>query len=184
MSEELGHLFDENQEAINPDKLEDLSNLCLLQKQTEKDIEEAEEKLKTLKQELQTVSREGIPSILNELGLSELKLSTGEKVIVEQKIKSSIANKNYLGAYRGMIALEGGDDLAEEKVESLFKTQTILENSDEKTLQTLLEANISYELKRTIHPQTLNKYCRGLLESGKTIPEEITVFQYQETKIK
>lgn len=182
---ELDFLTEESSnEMISKDKLDDLMDLCLLQKSLEKEIKEMEEKVKDKKKELEEVSRVSIPVILNELAVSEIKLSTGERVIVEEKVKSSIANKNYMEAYQNMIKIEGGDDKAKEKVDSLFKTQAILNESDESTLSILIEEGISYDLKRSIHPQTLNKYCRGLLDNGKDIPEGISVFQYQETKIK
>jgi hypothetical protein len=179
----LDHLSNE----VNPvkeDKLVLLTDLCLLYKSLEKEISEIEEKLKSKKDQLLRVSRENIPSILNELLVSEIKLSTGEKIEVEDKLQASISNKNYFEAYQNMILNEGGDESAKEKINTLFKTQAVLNDSDEETLSILIEEGIGYDLKRTIHPQTLKKYCKELLESGKAIPQGISVFQYQETKIK
>ena len=182
--ENLDHLTEHSDEMISKDKLEELTDFCLLYKSLQSELQELETKLKEKQKELEDVSRISIPNILNKLMLSELKLSTGEKIIVEEKIKASIAKKNTLLAYKNMILTEGGNKQAEEKVNSLFKTETVLENSTDETLQILINEGISYDLKRSIHHQTLSKYCRGLLESGKPIPEGIAVFQYQETKIK
>jgi hypothetical protein len=179
----LDYLTEESKD-FNRDKLDELTDLCLLHKSLEKEISEIEEKLKGKQKELLEVSRNSIPSILNELMVSEIKLVSGEKVEVEEKLQASISNKNYLDAYKNMIDAEGGDELAKDKIDSLFKTQAILNESDDDTLNILIEEGISYDLKRSIHPQTLKKYCRGLLEEGKPIPNGISVFQYQETKIK
>jgi len=180
----LDHLFDEKEGNIPTDKLSELSNLCSLYKDTQQDIEKVEEKLKKKKEELENISRNLIPSILNEVGLSEVRLVTGEKVIVEDKLKASIADKNYMLAYQNMIKAEGGDEQAEKKIDSLFKSKAVIENISDEILELLIEHEIPYDMKRDIHYQTLNKYCRERLDHGDVIPEGISVFQYQETKLK
>ncbi|MEM4270978.1 MAG: hypothetical protein QXO70_02690 [Candidatus Pacearchaeota archaeon] len=176
------NLFDEPM-ALEEDKLQKLQNLVTLYKNLEKEIENLEEAISQKKKAFEEVSRVKIPSLLNSAGLSEVRLSSGEKIIVEEKIKASIADKNYLVAYNNMIKSEGGDAYAKEVVDNLFKSKAIIEASDE-ILEKLIEQNVPYELKRDIHWQTLVKYCREKLENGKPIPEGISVFQYQETKIK
>jgi hypothetical protein len=179
----MDHLFDE-QQTVSQDSLKTLSKFCMDYKNLEQDIERLEENLKAKKQTLEDISRVQIPSILNQVGLSELRLSSGEKLIVKDKLKASIPDKNYIMAYRSMIKEEGGDEQAEQKVDSLFKSKVILENPSDDVLSLLIEKEIAYEMKREIHYQTLNKYCREKLEQGKTIPEGISAFQYQETEIK
>jgi hypothetical protein len=83
-----------------------------------------------------------------------------------------------------MVTTEGGGKQAEEKVEDLFKTSLVVEDISEDVLKILLDFGIPYDIKRSIHPQTLKKYCQELLDSGKKVPDGISVFQYQETKIK
>ena len=145
---------------------------------------EIESKLKEKKEDFEQVSRVAIPSILNEVGLAELKLSTGEKVTIEDKLKASIANKNYALAYSNMVKHEGGDEEAKNMIDSLFKTKTILENVSEEILDLLLDKDVEYDIKKEIPWQTLNKYCKERLEQGKEVPEGISVFQYQVTIIK
>lgn len=184
MEENLDYLFEDQEDNLNQDRLEKISTLCTVYKDLEKDILDLELKLKNKKEELEQVSRISIPSILNEVGLKELRLSTGEKVIIEDKLKASIAEKNFITAFHNMITLEGGDEIAEEKIESLFKTKATITDVKEEILDKLLDLDISYELKKEIHWRTLQKYCSEKLEQGKEIPEGISVFQYQETKIK
>lgn len=183
MKENMEHLFSEN-ESLSQDKLSELSDYCNLHIQLQKDIEDLEEKLKKRKYELEQVSRSNIPELLNSVGLSELRLSNGLKIIVEDKLKANIANKNSLVAYRNMIKAEGGDYEAERTVDELFKSQAVIEDATDKLLEYLIDKEIPYDMKRTIHYQTLAKYCRNRLAQGKEIPEGISVFQYQETKIK
>jgi len=187
-----GSLFEDVSVELEENVLDTLTKLCQNYKTLEIEIEGIEKNLKEKKKKLEDISRDHIPSILNSTGLSEVRLSSGEKIIVEDKVKSSITNKNYMSTYRNMILAELESEeaseeeykLAEEKIRSLFKNQILIEEESEEVLDILLENDILYDLKRSIHPQTLNKYCREKLEHGKTIPEGISVFQFQETKIK
>lgn len=171
-------------ESISEDLLTQVSFLCQESISIEEDIVILEEKLKEKKKELENIQRNLIPSIFNSVGLSEIKLVSGETVEVKDKIKANIKNDDLILAYRNMINEEGGDEEAQRKIDSLFKSETILENVSDKVLDFLLDNDIPYNNKRSIHYQTLNKYCRERLEMGKEIPEGISVFQYQETKIK
>lgn len=173
------HLFEERKE-VPKDKLDLLSELCLKYRNISKTIEDTEEYLKEKIKELEKISRELIPNLLNELHLSEIRLSTGEKIIVEEKLKASIPKKNLLVAYRNMV-LEEGD---ENKISSLFTEKIIIDESKDEILDLLLDKEIPYTVDRNIHWQTLNKYCREKISSGGNIPEGISVFQYQETIIK
>ena len=177
------NLFQEEQ-PVSEDMLVKLSESCDRLRKLEKEVEEAEDVLKHKQRELENVSRDTIPSLLNSLGLSELRLSTGEKIEIKDKVKASIANKNYFEAYRNMVEAEGGDEEAEKKVNGLFKSTAVLEDPSDEVLDFLLDKEIAYESKKSIHAQTLAKYCRGKLERGEFIPEGISVFSYQETKIK
>lgn len=183
MSQEIpAGLFDPV-EVMGADVLNTLSKLCDSQLQLEKEIEEIEAQLKIKRVELEAVSRVHIPTILYKSGLSELRLANGLKVVVEDKIKASVANKNYLLAYRNMVQAEGGDEQAELKVDSLFKSKIVVDYADY-IVELLLSKDIPYDSTRSIHAQTLKKYCKDKLGTGEIIPEGITVFQYQETKIK
>lgn len=178
-----GSIFDQVEQEVDVTVLSELSRLAEKQQTLEKEIEATEKYLSDRKKELENVSRNLIPSILNSSGLSELRLSSGEKIVVKDKLSASIPDKNYTLAYRNMITAEGGDDHAQQIVDSLFKSQVIIDGNNEDVLNLLLDNDIIYESKYSIHPQTLMKYCRDRLESGKTIPEGISVFQFQETKI-
>lgn len=180
MTEEL---FQE-ESGLDKDKLEKLSELCRTQKYLQEKIEQGEEQLKRTKEELRAVSQGLIPALLNEVGISEVRLSSGEKVIVEDKLKASIPDKNFVLAFRNMVLAEGGDDIAEEKVSGLFSSKLLIDEISDRVMDILMDHDVEFEMKRDIHWQTLAKYCRQRLEQGLDIPEGISVYQYQETKIK
>lgn len=172
-------------EAVPSDKLSLLTDLCSKYRSVATEIEELAARMKELQETHESISRTQIPSIFNELGLSEIRLASGEKVSVEDKLKASIADKNYLFAFKSMVEAEGGDENAEAQVRSLFKSKIIVDSDDtnEELLDVLLSLDIPYDVKHDIHHLTLAKYCKGRLGAGKPIPEGISVFQYQETKI-
>jgi hypothetical protein len=170
-------------EVVGEDTLKTITNFCVYQLNLQKEVEKLTEELKNKKKELEDVSREQIPKLLNKTGLSELRLANGYKIVVEDKLYASVPEKNYILAYQNMIEAEGGGDLAEEKIDNLFKTQVIISEMTDDVLEVLLDNDIVYDSKRTVHPQTLKKYCKERLGQGKEIPEGISVFEYQETKI-
>lgn len=182
MSEE--NLFGDAPEEVSQDILKTLYELCDKFLTLKRSIEEKEEDLKKTVSEFENVSRNLIPSVLNSAGFSDIRLSNGMKVEVRDKLKASISNSDYTLAYRNMVNAEGGDEEATKIIDSLFKSEIKIEDISEKVLELLLENEIPYETKRSIHHQTLGKYCKTLLEEGRTIPEGINVFQYQETSIK
>ena len=169
---------------VPEDKMELLTLFVGTQKDLAKRVKDASAIVRKLNSQLEYVSRVKIPSIFNDLQLSQIKLQTGEVVTVEDKVKASITDKNFTLAYRNMCIAEGGDYSAEEKVDSLFKSRVIIDSITDDTVGILIDNDIPYEIKREIHWQTLSKYCREKLEKGDTVPEGISVFQYQETKIK
>ena len=200
-------LFEPVDNSTNEDLLKNLSEAVKRYQVLELEIKVIQENLKTKMGKLEKESRETIPTILNEAGLSELRLSTGEKIKVDDKIKPSIANKNHLLAYRNMIQGEikigeevkevGKEELADltkeatKRIDSLFKSVIEIKDFDnlpmdlteDRVTEILLDFDIPYQRNQSIHYQTLKKYCDERLKQGLPIPEGISVFQYQETKI-
>lgn len=166
-------------EDLTKDALTELKELCDKQKRLEKEVEQAEEFLKNKKLELQEVSFKQIPDLLNNFGLSEIRLSSGEKLEIKDKVKASISNKNYRFAYQSMIEEDG-----KELVDMLFREEIKLNGIEDNIIDLLIKNNVVYESEFAIHPSTLKKYCADKLAAGKKIPEGITCYTYKETKIK
>jgi hypothetical protein len=131
-------------EEIPDDKLLELSNLVREYKDVEEYIEKKEEDLKKSKLYLEKISRERIPALFNGLGLSMIKLQSGQVVSIEDKLKASIADKDYLVAYRNMIDAENGNI---DKIDSLFKSKIIVGEVTDEVMELLLEKDIPYDTK-------------------------------------
>jgi hypothetical protein len=156
-------------------------------------ISTLEEVLKVYKEKEKQLSRDLIPTILNDTGLSEIKLPSGEKVIIEDVIKADIADKNIIEVFEEMIQCEMSDrkisyEEAKEEIENYFKKSVLLKNLDRETLnkttKVLADENLPYDNKMEIHWQTLKAYVKNKLSTGGKIPEKINVFIYRETKLK
>lgn len=149
-----------------------------------------EEVLKFFKEKHRKLSQEIIPAVLSECGLSEIKLDTGQKITVQNKIKASITDKNKINAFNEMVEqrmkeYEISKKEAEKQIKDLFKEKLIIDtNINDKLKNFLIDNDIIYDRKLDIHYQTLNKYCKEQREKGYLIPKNINVFEYKETKIK
>ena len=173
-------MFEEQE--ITKGALEQLSRLVDEFRQLELEEFRLKNELEDVKKKLERVSRESIPTILNDSGLSELKLSDGRKVVVKDQLKANIKKADLESAKQAMADLEDTEE-GKRYIEGLF-AQKLFVDSSEEVQQQLIEVGLPYTMDISIHHQTLAKYCRTLLESGRAIPEIISVFQYQETKIK
>lgn len=156
--------------------------------------------LQAKKKELEKLSREEIPAIMNELELSEIKLKTGKKIIVKDEVKPSVSKAVIYKVQEQMIKLEMdriiGDEQAstqerlteiheqaQRNISALFKENIVMEYNH-KNVQTLLKNECVFDQDMSIHHQTLKKYCKERIEAGQKLPADIKIFQYQETKIK
>jgi len=88
----LNELMEEDQSlAINEiDNIKNLSDEVLKLQQLEKNIKAKEQDLKSLKETAEKVSGEVIPTIMNEMSLSSLKLADGSSVEVKKIYGASI----------------------------------------------------------------------------------------------
>jgi hypothetical protein len=140
------------------------------------------------KKRAEKLSRELIPTILNECGISSLTLSDGQKLTVVDEVKPSLAKERSAAAYQDMIRdeIERGRtrEEAEANINEMWKRQVTISDIDNKKLSVLIDNAIPYNQEMSIHYQTLTKYCKTMLAEGRTISPEIKVYTYQETKIK
>ena len=165
------------------------------------------EAARVLKHNYDNLAREKLPPLFNEMGVREQTLQTGEKLVLEDVIESSIPDKNSFLVHVNMIAEQkafmvenlkkerGVDSLPEEDllrlqksaediVSKLFSKKIVIEEPTEDLKQLLLDNNILYDNKLNIAWQTLRSYCKRQRASGRPIPDGISVFEYSEVKIK
>lgn len=184
----------ENPDELGKDGLEKLQVLVDHYKHFDEVIIEAENKLKVLKGKFRSIAEEEIPNLLAQFGLSEIKLISGEKVIVKED--ASITTKDDSLFFLWLKNREEDDII---KLNYDFSNR--MEDEQRADLDDyLIEHNVDYETNMGVHGQTKKKYFKELLGIGKSdqkegikkgkymkmqnLPEWASVFIIKKTKIK
>ena len=71
-------------------EITDIAQQCVLLKKKEDEVAELEDKLKAKKEERDDISSRVIPELLQEQGLSEIKLADGSKVSVKKEFRATL----------------------------------------------------------------------------------------------
>jgi len=167
-------------DSINEsDKLSDqvvkLTNL-------EDELANKEKELKELKRKIDLVSGEIIPTMMQEMNISTLKLADGTSVEVKPIYGASILIPKREEAFK-WLRDNGLGDLIKNDVTVTFGMSEDLKASDYATLA----KGQGYEpvQKVSVHTGTLKALVRERIESGKEIPTELfNVFAGNQTKVK
>ena len=145
-------------------------------------IELSENSLKDLKKEHQRISGEVIPTMMSEMGLSELKLQDGSHLKVSTSYKAHISEANKEMAYNWLRENGLGDIIINEILVSFGR------NEDNKAADyaDLAKSNgFQPTQKLKVEPMTLKALVRERIEAGKEMPTEIFgVFSENKTTIK
>lgn len=168
--------------SIKDDQLKTVSKLAEYQLILENKIKSAEEDLATLKEQYKQVSQTDLPEALAETGLSEIKLTDGSKISVQQFYNASIPKDNIDEAFT-WLRNNGHADLIKNTVACNFGRG---EDAEARALKdTLNNIGLSFTEKVGVHPQTLKAFVREQVESGQNLPLDLLgVYIGQKTVIK
>ena len=165
--------------AVNEAK--ELSDQVVKLRSLEDEIAAEEKKIKELKRQSELLSGEVIPTMMQEMNISTLKLADGSAVEVKPIYGASIPKDKQEGAFKWLRDNGLGD---------LIKNQIIVafgRNEDNKAMAyATLAQGQGYEpvQKLKVEPMTLKALVRERLESGKEMPTELfNVFAGNQTKI-
>ena len=150
-----------------------------------KDLEDSivakEEELKQLKQQADAISGEVIPTMMQELNISTLKLADGSAVEVKPVYGASISAEKKEEAFEWLRSNGLGDLIKNEITVSFGR------NEDNKAAEYAgLAQGQGYQpvQKLKVEPMTLKALVRERLESGKEMPTDLfNVFAGNRTKI-
>ena len=146
------------------------------------EIKEQEKLLKDMQKKEREISGNLIPDLLDEIGLSELKLPSGEKVIVKRDYAAGITGANYEFCM-AWLKDNGHESLIKHDVVAKLKKG---DDEEHKALVAkLLELGVNFDDKETVHPGTLKAFVREQIEGGVDFPQEqFSVFPVRKTTIK
>ena len=177
-----------NFEADQQDAMKKTDNIQSLADQVESlenvasTIEAAEENLKLLKKRRDHISGEVIPTMMSEMGFSELTLKDQTKLKVSTSYKAHISEANKEMAFNWLRENGLGDIIKNEISVSFGRNE---DNKAADYAELAKSSGFQPTQKMKVEPMTLKALVRERLESGKEMPTEIFgVFTENKTTIK
>ena len=159
-----------------------LSDQVLKLRAMEDQLKIMEDALKTKKKEIDRVSGEVIPTMLSEMGLSQLKLADGSSVDVKPFYSATISAQNKDRAY-SWLRTNGLGDIIKNDISVSFGRNE--DNKAAKYAELAKSNGYQPTQKLKVEPMTLKALVRERIEGGKPLPTEIfNVFIGNKTTIK
>jgi hypothetical protein len=167
MTDIFDDIFDEAGALGNVDTAsgKTLSDLVRKLRAVEKEISDAEDHLKSLKQEKHKLSVENIPTLMDEMGVERLDVD-GVTVVRKLMVHASIPSERKDEAF-GWLRENGLDDIIKNDVTVAFgKGQ---DNMAGDLLGQLERDGYDVAQKTYVHPMTLKAFVKERFENGKPI---------------
>jgi hypothetical protein len=176
--------FEEDQANV----LQKTENIKSLADQVERleilnlEIEQATENLKNKKKKQEHLSGEIIPTMMSEMGLSQLKLMDGSSVDVKPNYSANITIANKEAAFNWLRNNGLGDIIKNEILVSFGRNE---DNKAADYAALAQERGYQPTQKLKVEPMTLKALVRERIEAGKEMPTELfNIFVGNKTTIK
>ena len=145
-------------------------------------LEIQEDAVKEKKKQIEHISGEVIPTMMTEMGLSELKLQDGSHLKVSTSYKAHISEANKEEAYNWLRNNGLGDIIKNEISVSFGKDEDTKAAS---YVDLAKSQGLEPSRKMKVEPMTLKALVRERIEAGKEMPTEIFgIFSENKTTIK
>lgn len=150
--------------------LAELTKLGHMLVERDREVEMLEQRLKESKESARQLREEAIPAALTELGVTEIRLLSGEKVSMQQDVYASIPTEKKIEAF---------DWLEEHNFGGLIKTEVSVAfgkgeiDSAVELQRRLREQGLAPEFSRAVHAQTLKAWLRERLSKAEAVPLEL-----------
>ena len=175
--------FEKDQEEVltKTTEIKSLSDQVLRLRDLEAEVKAQEEKIKQTQKEIARISEDVIPTMLSEMGLSQLKLADGSSVDVKPFYSASISVANREKAYKWLRDNGLGDIIKNDVVVSFGR------HEDNKAVDYAnLAKSQGFEptQKLKVEPMTLKALVRERIEAGEDMPMDIfNVYVGNRTKL-
>ena len=174
---------EDQQDAMDKTKnIQSLADQVQMLEGLYKRIETGESSIKELKKEYQRISGEVIPTMMSEMGLSELKLSDGSHLKVSTTYRATITEANKETAFNWLRDNGLGDIIKNEILVSFGRNE---DNKAAEYAELAKGQGHQPTQKMKVEPMTLKALVRERIEAGKEMPTEIFgIFTENKTTIK
>ena len=154
---------------VTDGELSIVSTLANKQLKLATNVAELEAELKAKKEELRLTSEQELPDAMQAAGLTQITLSTGEKISVNEFYNAHISKANQEKAYEWLVS-NGHEGLIKNEV--LMKFGRDESEVVEQTVSALQSRGLSPEVRQSVHPSTLKAFVKEQFTSGNDIPTE------------
>ena len=176
--------FEKDKEDLlnKTDNIQSLADQVQTLESLDADIKETENKLKEKKKELERLSGEVIPTMLSEMGLSELRLQDGSSIKVSTSYRAHISVANKEAAFNWLRKNGLGDIIKNEISVSFGRNE---DNKAADYAELAKGQGFQPTQKMKVEPMTLKALVRERIEANKEMPTEIFgIFSENKTTIK
>ena len=146
-----------------------VSDLANKQLKLATEVSELEADLKAKKEELRLTSEQELPDAMQQAGLTQITLSSGEKIAINEFYNAHISKANQEKAYEWLVT-NGHEGLIKNEVLLKFgreETEVV-----DQTVSALQSRGLSPEVRQSVHPSTLKAFVKEQLTTGNDIPTE------------
>lgn len=146
-----------------------VSDLANKQLKLASELSELEAALKAKKEELRLTSEQELPDAMQQAGLTQIKLSSGENITISEFYNAHISKANQEKAYEWLVA-NGHEGLIKNEVLLKFgreETEVV-----DQTVFALQSRGLSPEVRQSVHPSTLKAFVKEQITNGNDIPTE------------
>ena len=174
-------MFESDDKPIGDASLKALSEKAKILENYIDSISDIEKNLGKIKAKYREISEVEIPSMLSELGLSEITLANGNKISTSTYYSARISEDKREEAFQ-WLGDNGFGDIIKNTVSVSFGRE---EDNSAKELAEELEGNgFSTAQKKWVEPMTLKAFIREQVEKGSDLPlETFNVYIGQKTRI-
>lgn len=151
-------------------ELGELSSLCMQMLAHQQKVDKMEAELSAMKKVLQEFKVSKIPNLMQELGLNELRLSSGTMILLQRVISCRLKPDLKLEAFTWLEEHEFGSMIKHEVGVELGRGEGALAA---KAVELLSGLGLKPSVSKDVHFQTLSAWARRQVEVGFEIPANI-----------
>ncbi len=170
--ESYDDIFGEDTPEVVSNALTQIKETAQQQEEAEVVVEKTLEKYDLAKKEFVRISEKVFPNLLKSLEITEDITVGGLKVQLAEKLRGNIPERHRVEALKWLNDQGHGD---------IIKRQIIIEfgKDEEKWADKFMrdcnqrKKQLNMKVKRTVHAQTLQAWCREMLSEGEVFPMEL-----------
>ena len=157
--------------SIDTGMSSDIAESCNKLLDVQKKISTAEEEMKKLKEVETTLSEQTIPNLMQQAGISMLKLADGSSVEVKPFYSARIPASKSEEAF-DWLRENGHGDMIKNQVSLEFGMRQ--DNEAKALVEELKQKGLAVQQKTSVHPSTLRGFVREQIQDlGKDVPAEL-----------